>query len=350
MSITTRSFGKTAAGDDVTLFRIENSKGMAAEVIDFGANLVSLYVADRNGEFKDIVLGYDSVEGYEKNPCFFGSVIGRNANRISNAAFKINGVEYLLDKNENGNNLHSSFNNGFHKRMFKTETGSDGCSVKFSIFSPDGDEGFPGNLNASVTYRVNEDNELELIYEGVSDADTILNMTNHSYFNLDGHDAGEAVGQKLWLNSKEYTPAAPDCIPTGEIVKVAGTPFDFTTPHVIGERIDNDDPQLKIGGGYDHNFMLDITGGTVEKVAELASEKSGRKMTVYTDLPAVQFYAGNAITPHNGKGGAFYSRRNGVCLETQFVPDAINKPVFKSPVLKAGDNFRSITKYGFGIT
>lgn len=349
MSVTTRSFGKTAKGEEVTLYRIENSKGMAAELIDYGANLVSLFVADRNGEFADIVLGYDNIAGYEKNQCFFGSVIGRNANRISNAAFTINGVEYKLDKNEHGNNLHSSFNDGFHKRIWKAVTGDDGCSVKLSLESPDGDEGFPGNLTASVTYRINSDNELELIYEGISDADTILNMTNHSYFNLNGHDSGLATGHKLWLNAKEYTPATPECIPTGEITKVAGTPFDFTTPHEIAERIDNDDPQLKIGGGYDHNFVLDIAGGKCEKIAELESEKSGRKMTVYTDLPGVQFYAGNAIAPHNGKGGTPYGKRNGVCLETQFFPDAINKPMFKSPVLKAGVQFRSVTKYGFGV-
>ena len=349
MSVTTRSFGKTARGEEVTLYRIENSKGMAAEVIDYGANLVSLFVADREGKFDDVVLGYDSIEGYLTNKCFFGSVIGRNANRISNAAFKINGVEYKLEKNEHGNNLHSSFENGYHKRMYKAEIGSDGNSLKLSIDSPDGDEGFPGNMTVSVTYRVNEDNELELIYEGVSDADTILNLTNHSYFNLNGQASGSAMDHRLYLKAKEYTPATPECIPTGEIVPVEGTPFDFTSPQVIGERIDNKDPQLKIGGGYDHNFLLDTTGEKCEEIAILESEKSGRKMTVYTDLPGVQFYAGNAIKTHTGKGGVTYKKRYGVCLETQFVPDAINKPVFKSPVLKAGTQFKSVTKYAFGI-
>ncbi|MCR5325049.1 MAG: galactose mutarotase [Lachnospiraceae bacterium] len=347
MGVTTRSFGKTAKGEEVTLYRIENSKGMAAEFIDYGANLVSLYVADKDGKFDDVVLGFDNIEEYQTNPCFFGSVIGRNANRIAGARFELNGKEYLLEKNEDGNNLHSSFNNGFHKRMFKAAIGDDGLSVKLSLESPDGDEGFPGNLKMSVTYRVNEDNELELIYEGISDADTILNLTNHSYFNLGGHASGTAMDHKLMIKASHFTPMAAGSIPTGEIGEVAGTPFDFTTPHVIGERIGADDPQIKAGGGYDHNFALDTEGGKCELIAELECEKTGRKMKTYTDLPGVQFYAGNFIANLTGKGGAQYSKRCGVCLETQFFPNAINEPKFISPVLKAGEKFVSITKYRF---
>ncbi len=347
MGVTSRSFGKTGKGEEVTLYRIENSKGMAAEVIDFGANLVSLYVTDKNGNFDDVVLGFDSMDGYLTNPCFFGSVIGRSANRIAGGSFTINGIKYELEKNEDGNNLHSSYDNGFHKRMFKAEPGTDGLSVKLSLESPDGDEGFPGNMTVSVTYRVNEDNELEIIYEGISDADTLLNMTNHSYFNLAGHASGTAMDQSLMIKASKYTPMTTQSIPTGEIAEVAGTPFDFTQPHIIGERIGTDDPQIKAGGGYDHNFALDHEAGKCDLIAVLESEKTGRKMKVYTDLPGVQFYAGNFIAPLTGKGGAAYGKRCGICLETQFFPNAINEPAFMSPILKAGKKFTSMTKYGF---
>lgn len=348
MGVTTRSFGKTDKGAEVTLYRIENSKGMAAEVIDFGANLVSLFVPDKDGNFDDVVLGFDNIEGYLDNPCFFGSVIGRSANRIAGAAFTLNGKEYRLEKNEDGNNLHSSYGNGYHKRMFKAEIGEDGLSVKLSLESPDGDQGFPGNLKMSVTYRVNENNELELNYEGISDADTILNLTNHSYFNLGGHASGSAMDQKLMIKASGFTPmTAKGSIPTGEIAKVAGTPFDFTQPHVIGERIGADDDQIRAGGGYDHNFVLDTEFGKCELIAVLECEKTGRKMKAYTDLPGVQFYAGNFIAELTGKGGAKYGKRCGVCLETQFFPNAINEPGFRSPVLKAGEKFKSVTKYGF---
>ena len=349
MSVTTRSFGKTKKGEEATLYRIQNSEGMAVEVTDFGANTVSLFVPDKDGKFDDIVLGFDSVTGYELNPCFFGSVIGRSANRIAKARFTLNGREYELEQNQDDNNLHSSFANGFHKRMYKAEIGEDGISVKFSLESPDGDEGFPGNLSVSVTYRVNEDNELEIIYEGISDADTVLNMTNHSYFNLAGHTAGTdaAMAQILMMKASNFTPATSESIPTGEIRPVAGTPFDFTTPHVIGERINAEDTQIGYGGGYDHNFAIDKTSSGCDFFAQLECEKTGRKMKVYTDLPGVQFYAGNFITPQTGKGGAQYGKRCAVCLETQFFPNAINEPKFISPVLKAGEKFRSVTKYGF---
>ena len=347
MGITTRSFGKTADGAEVTLYRIENSRGMAAEIIDFGAHLVSLFVPGRDESTDDVVLGFDDIKGYETNPCFFGSVIGRSANRIGKAHFELNGVGYDLEKNESGNNLHTSFAHGYHKRIFKAEAGSDGCSVKLSLESPDGDDGFPGNLTMSVTYRVTEENEIELIYEGVSDADTVFNPTNHSYFNLAGHNSGTAMGHSLQLLASHFTPVEKDSITTGEIRAVAGTPFDFTEPHVIGERINDADQQLGFGGGYDHNFAIDGYDGSLRKIAVLADEKSGREMSVYTDLPGVQFYAGNFIAPLTGKGGAAYGKRCAVCLETQFFPNAINRPEFVSPVLKAGEKFRSVTKYCF---
>ncbi|MCR5684049.1 MAG: galactose mutarotase [Lachnospiraceae bacterium] len=346
MSVTTRSFGKTGKGEEVTLYRIENSKGMAAEVIDFGAILVSLFVADRNGKFDDVILGYDTLDKYLTNQFFFGATIGRNANRIKNAHFTINGVEYTLEKNWRESNLHSSTENGYHKRMFKAEIPDDN-SVRLNLFSPDQDQGFPGNLNVSVTYRVAETNTLEIEYEGISDADTIVNMTNHSYFNLSGHASGSAMNHKLWLKASSFTPADENDVPTGEIASVASTPFDFTQPQVIGARIDDDHEQLRIAGGYDHNFILDTTGVNCEQIAILSDEASGRRMSVYSDMPALQFYAGNYIAPHTGKGGVEYGKRCGVCLETQFVPNAINEPRFKAPLLKAGEKYRSVTKYCF---
>lgn len=348
MSVTQRSFGVTKKGEKATLFRIENNKGMAAEVTDFGAILTSLFVPDKDGNVEDIVLGFDSVEGYFENPSFFGSTIGRNANRIGGAKFTLNGVTYNLAKNDGENNLHSDIHGGFNKRMFKAEV-LDDCSVKFSLSSPDMDEGFPGNLEASVIYRLTDNNGLELEYSAKSDADTVYNPTNHSYFNLAGHAAGAeaAMAQKLWLNAKNYTPVVPGAIPTGEIATVAGTPFDFTTAMTIGDRINNDFDQLKVCGGYDHNFALDISGDVVEQIAIVSDEKSGRRMSVYTDLPGVQFYAGNFIATQKGKGDVTYGKRYAICLETQFFPNSVNDPNFKSPVLRAGEEFKSITKYVF---
>lgn len=347
MSITTRSFGKTARGEEATLYRIENSTGFAAEVTNFGANLVSLYVADRDGHFDDIVLGFDDVKGYTINPSFFGSTIGRSANRIAKASFTLNGVTYNLEKNDGENNLHSHFDDCFNKKMFNATVLDEENAVKFSVFSPDGDQGFPGNVNASVTYRVTESNALEIEYDATTDADTVYNVTNHSYFNLSGHASGSAMDHKLWLNAKSFTPTFPGSIPTGEIASVAGTPFDFTQPTRIGDRIDDDNEQLRLAGGYDHNFVLDTTGTKIEQIAILSDEKSGRRMSVYTDLPGVQFYAGNFIATQTGKGGVTYSKRCGVCLETQYFPNSINEPSFARPVLKAGETFHSITKYKF---
>ena len=347
MSITSRNFGKTKNGEPIKIFRIENANGMIAEVTDFGAILTSLFVPDRNGKVTDIVLGFDSAKEYFYNPSFFGSTIGRNANRIANASFELNGAVYKLEKNDKKNNLHSHFDECFNKKLFKAETINAENAVKFSIESPDLDQGFPGKLDASVTYRLTEENGLEIEYYAVSDRDTVYNPTNHSYFNLNGHASGSAMGHKLWLKASGYTPVVKGCIPTGEIAPVAGTVFDFTKKTTIGDRINNDDEQLILGKGYDHNFAVDIKGRRLTKIATLSNEDESRTMTVYSDLPGVQFYAGNCIKPQTGKGGAKYGKRCAVCLETQFFPNAINEKKFASPVLKAGKEFHSITKYVF---
>lgn len=347
MSISTRSFGKTANGEEVTCYSISNANGLRVEVIDYGANIVSLYTPDKNGNFDDIVLGFDDVKGYEFNPSFFGSFIGRSANRIANAEFVLGDKVYRLARNDGKNNLHSEFDTCFNKKMFKAEILEDENAVKFTVFSPNMDQGFPGNLTASVIYRLTEQNALELEYDADTDEDTIYNPTNHSYFNLNGHASGSAMSHVLRLNATHYTPTVPGSIPTGEIASVAGTPFDFTTAQTIGDRIDLNDEQLNMAGGYDHNFVPDTTGTKCEQIAILSSEESGRRMSVYSDLPGVQFYAGNFIAVQKGKGGVTYGKRHGVCLETQYFPNAINQIDFKKPVLKAGNHFHSITKYVF---
>ena len=351
MGVAKESFGVTAKGDMVTLYKLTNKNGLIANVLDFGAILQALYIPDRNGKLDDIVLGFNSITPYEYNNSFFGSTIGRNANRIANAKFKINGKEYTLAPNDNDhNNLHSDFDTCFNKKMWKGEAIESENAVKLTLDSPNMDQGFPGNLKATVIYRLTDDNALELEYFAETDEDTVYNPTNHSYFNLSGESSGSAMGHKLYLNCSNFTPADDESIPTGEIRPVAGTPFDFTTATVIGERINNYDyDQLKFGKGYDHNFVIDKKTDGVELCAILSDEKSGRKMSCYTDLPGVQFYAGNCIAYQYGKSDKAYGKRCGVCLETQFFPDAINKENFASPILKAGDTFHSITKYVFNI-
>jgi len=347
MSITSRNFGKTADGKQITLFRIENSKGMVAEVTNYGAILTSLFVPDDKGRAADVVLGFDGGDEYFDNPSFFGSTIGRNANRIANASFVLNGQTCKLEVNDGKNNLHSTFDGCFNKRLFKAKMLKSENAVQFTIVSPNGDQGFPGKLTATVTYKLTEENGIEIEYTAKSDKDTVYNPTNHTYFNLNGHASGSAMGHKLWLKASNYTPVVKGCIPTGEIAPVAGTPFDFTKKTVIGDRINDDFEQLKLGKGYDHNYAVDINGRELIKIAELSNDAETRTMEVYSDLPGVQFYAGNCISKQLGKGGAVYNKRCAVCLETQYFPNAINQPNFASPVLKAGEEFHSVTKYIF---
>jgi len=348
MSVNVSNFGCLGDGSKASLYTIKNKNGMSAEITDFGANLVRLFVPDRNGKLDDVVLGFDDAKGYSVNPSYFGSTIGRNANRIGNSTFMLDGVEYKLEVNDNENNLHSSFDDGYNKRFFTAEIKPDD-SVTFSLFSKDGDQGFPGNLNMSVTYKLTDDNELVISYTGKSDKNTVFNPTNHSYFNLSGHDSGSAMHCKLLLDSKELTPVVAGSIPTGDYMKIKGTPFDFSELTTIGDRIDDKDELLGIGLGYDINYVIDKKEREYGRAAILVDEKSGRTMTVYTDLPGVQFYAGNCIKTQKGKGGVTYKMRNAVCLETQFYPDAINHPGFPQPILRAGEEFKSTTTYKFGV-
>lgn len=345
MGIVKEKFGTTKEGKDVTAFIISNANGMVAKVIDYGANLVSLLVPDRNGNVEDVVLGYDTLEQYYKNGSFFGALVGPSANRIANAGFEINGTTYQMDINDGPNNLHSDFEKGYHKCMWDAKEGEN--SVTFTIKDADGSMGLPGNKEMSVTYVLTDANELKLIYHASSDADTIINPTNHTYFNLAGHKAGKIEDHLLCMKASHYTPVVPGAIPTGEIAPVAGTPMDFTVEKTIGQDINADFEQLKLTKGYDHNFVIDDADGTLKEFAKVTDPKTGRSMKVFTDLPGVQFYAGNCISPEKGKEGAEYSSRKGLCLETQYYPDNIHHSNFPQSVFGPGKDYDSVTVYQF---
>ncbi len=345
MALKKRSFGVTADGREVFLYTLENSNGVKAEVTDFGANLVNVFVPDGEGELADVVLGFDDVKGYEVNGSFFGAVVGPNANRIGGAVFTIDGVEYTLAKNDGANNLHSDRELGYHKQIWDVEEGDN--IITFTIKDTDGNMGFPGNKVLSLTYTLDEENALTLKYHGTSDKKTVLNPTNHTYFNLDGHKSGSIEGHIMLLKASTFTPATPDSIPTGEIASVKGTPMDLTEGKVVGKEIDADYEQLVWAGGYDHNWIIDGWDGSLREFATVTGPVSGRKMIAYTTLPGVQFYAGNFIMSEEGKDGAVYKKRSGLCLETQYYPNSINIPAFPSCVYGEGREYDSVTVYKF---
>ncbi|HKL99306.1 MAG TPA: aldose epimerase family protein [Mobilitalea sp.] len=349
MKITQKSFGKTSQGEEATLYTIVNSNGMKVSFTDYGANIVSLFIPDSKGNSDDIVLGFENIEGYEENGPGFGSFIGRHANRISGAKFELNGKVYELDKNNGENNLHGGFV-GYNKFMYEAEVyeEEDTTSIEFSRLSPHMEQGFPGDLDISVTYSITETNELVIEYYAVSDRDTIVNLTNHSYFNLAGHDAGSILNHKIWIKASQFTPTTADLIPTGELMDVTGTPMDFRTMKTIGQDINAEYEPLIMAGGYDHNYVLDINGNEVEKVAEMIEDNSGRKMEVFTNMPGMQLYTGNMLNPvKNGKGGNSYNKRDGVCFETQYFPDSCNINTFPSCKLDAGKEYDFVTIYRF---
>ncbi len=346
MSISKRSFGVTKDGKETFLYTISNEKGMEAAVTDFGAILVQLIVPDAKGGKRDVVLGFDSVTEYEGNDCFFGSTIGRNANRIGGAAFDLDGVTYHLAANENGNNLHTEFDHGFHKVIWHAEVLEAENAVKFTYRSPDGENGFPGNLDMSVTYTLQEDNAIRIDYDGVSDKKTVINVTNHSYFNLGGHDSGSICDERIRIDADGFTEILPGAIPTGKILPVEGTPMDLRSLKRVGDEVDADFEQLTLVQGYDHNWVLK-NHGKLEQIAQVEDDRSGITMEVYTDLPGVQFYAGNCITPQKGKDGVSYDKRHALCLETQYFPNSVNIPAFEQPVFDAGEHCKTTTIYKF---
>lgn len=344
MSIVSEKFGTTKEGAEVTRYTITNKNGLSMSALDYGAIISHLMVPDKNGTLDDIVLGFDNVAGYEVNGCFFGSFIGRHGNRIGDAKFTLNGKTYELEKNDGKNNLHGG-TPGYHQVMYAAETTEN--SVTFTRVSPDMEQGYPGNLDISVTYTLTDGDELRIDYKMKSDQDTLCNPTNHSYFNLKGHNGGTITDHKLYLKANGFTETSDDLIPNGTIVDVTGTPMDFREKKLIGQDIDKDYQPLKVAGGYDHNFVLDKKDGVLEKIGEVSEDTSGRTMEIYTDLPGMQLYSGNFIEKEDGKGGNEYTYRTGVCFETQYFPNSINIPEFQSCVLKAGDEFTSTTIYKF---
>lgn len=341
----TRDFGVNSKNEKATLYTFENANGMVMEVIDFGATLYALLVPDKDGNLVDVVLGYDSPTGYERpSGTGFGATIGRNGNRIGKAQFTLNGKTYKLDPNNNGNNLHSGYDY-YHYRMWEVK-GTTENSVTLSLYSPDGDQGYPGALDVEVTYTLTDDNELCIDYYGKVDEDTIVNMTNHSYFNLNGHASGNVLEHELWMDADAFTATDEQLIPTGEIVPVEGTPMDFRVKKTVGRDIEEQYEALIFGGGYDHNWCLN-NHGEFAKVIELSSEISGITMEVYTDLPGVQIYSGNFLKEETGKQGIVYKHRQGICFETQHYPDAINHKNFPSPIVKKGEEYRTRTVYKF---
>lgn len=342
MSIATKSFGATKDGVETTLYTITNKNGLSVSALDYGANIVNLFVPDKNGDLADIVLGFDDVSGYEVNGCFFGAFIGRHGNRIGQAKFELNGTTYELEKNDGENNLHGG-TPGYHQVMYAATTTEN--SVTFTRVSPDGEQGYPGDLDIAVTYELTDDNELKIVYKTKSDKDTLCNLTNHSYFNLKGHDGGTITDHVVTIKANGFTATSDDLIPNGEIVDVTGTPMDFREPRMISTDVESDYPPIVLAGGYDHNFVLDKPAGEFAKVAEVTEATSGRTMEVYTDLPGMQLYTGNFIEKEDGK--AVYTKRTGICFETQYFPNSINVPSFESCLLKAGEEFCSTTVYKF---
>jgi aldose 1-epimerase len=337
-------FGKTKDGAPVRIFTLTNKSGAQATITNYGGRVVSLRVPDKKGAMGDVVLGFDSLEGYLNENPFFGALVGRYANRVGHAQFTLDGVLYKVPKNDGENSLHGGVR-GFDKVVWTARDLKDG-GLELIYLSKDGEEGYPGNLKATVVYHLTDSNELKIDYTATTDKDTVVNLTNHSYFNLKG--SGDILGHMMTINADHFTPVDSGLIPTGVLQPVAGTPFDFKKPTAIGARIENNDEQLKLGKGYDHNWVLNKKGSELSLAARVEEPSTGRIMEVWTTQPGIQFYTGNFLDGTiKGKGGQVYARRAALCLETQHFPDSPNKPAFPSTVLKPGAEYKSTTIYKF---
>jgi aldose 1-epimerase len=345
-------FGVTPDRAEVSVFTLTNSHGVEIRAVNLGAIIVSLRVPDQRGQMDDIVLGFDNLQGYLDEHPYFGAIVGRYANRIANGQFTIDDSAHMLARNDGPNHLHGGLR-GFDKVVWTAEAieSPEGASVRFSHISPDGDEGYPGRLEARVTYTLTDGNELVIDYEATTDRPTPVNLTQHSYFNLAGAGTGDVLDHEVTIFADHLTPIDSTLIPTGEIRAVQGTPFDFTAPEAIGRRIDAADPQLRRAGGYDHNFVLKRPPGDSLVLAAIVREPStGRVMHIRTTEPGIQFYTGNFLDGSiTGKGGRAYGHRGGFCLETQHFPDSPNRPEFPSVILEPGQTYRSRTVYWFGV-
>lgn len=345
------AFGKMADGQTVDLFTLTNTHGMEVKITSYGGRIVSILVPDRHGKMADVVLGYDHLDGYlAKNDPFFGTLVGRYANRIANARFALNGVVYKLEPNDGTNSLHGG-SQGFDKKVWKArEIAATDPALELTYLSKDGEEGYPGDLSVKVVYTLTADNGLRIDYTATTDKETALNLTNHSYFNLAGQGNGDILNHLLLLNADKFTPVDAKLIPTGELRSVAGTPFDFRRPTAIGARIDADNEQLKFGKGYDHNFVINRDGHSMALAARVTDPESGRVLEVLTTQPGVQLYTGNHLDGTvRGKGGKVYGPRSAFCLETQHFPDSPNQPGFPTTVLKPGQTYRQSTIFKFSV-
>lgn len=341
-------FGKFADGSQSFLYSIVNKNGMRANIIDYGAIVQSLYVKDKSGNLSDVVLGYDTLEGYVNDGFYIGAIVGRYGNRIAGGKFKLNGAEYNITKNDGSNHLHGG-KEGFSKKLWQAEPISEN-SLKLTYISKDREEGYPGTLILTVIYNVNDNNSLEISYEAKTDKPTILNPTHHSYFNLSGDFTKNALDHELKMYADRFTPVDEKCIPTGELRETAGTPMNFSEAVKVGEHINEDYGQLKIGSGYDHNWVIDGDNGSLRKAAEVYEKTTGRFMEFWTDQPGMQFYTSNFLDDKTiGKKGLPLKYRGALCLEAQHFPDSPNKLQFPSAALEPGETYKQTTLYKFSI-
>ena len=339
------AFADSVNGKKVKLFTLRNKNGMAVEISNYGATLVSIHVPDKDGNDGNVLLGYDDIKGYYAGKSYFGCVVGRYANRIANATFKLDGKEYHLPKNDGVNSLHGGVNS-IDKQVWDARIMND--AIRLTTVMKDGDNDYPGNVKLTVVYSLRADNRLVIDYSATTDQTTVLNISNHAYFNLTGDPSNTILDHEITINADVFTPVDSTLIPTSELRKVAGTPFDFTHSKKIGKDIDQQDQQLIFGKGYDHNFVLNTHDGTTP-VVEVIENKSGRKMEVFTNQPGVQFYTGNFLNGSEKGRGIAFEHRTGFCLETQQFPDAPNQSIFPSTVLKPGETWKSQTTYKFSV-
>lgn len=350
--VTSESFGTLPDGTEATLYTLTNASGASVSVTDYGGIVTSIVVPDRDGALADVTLGFDSVEGYTSETYrnalpYFGAIIGRYGNRIADAQFELDGETYQLAANNGENHLHGG-DVGFDGVIWDAAPVEGETAVRLTRTSPDGEEGYPGALDVAVTYTLTDDDRLVIDYEATTDAPTVVNLTNHTYFNLTGDPTNTILDHRLRINAEAFTPVDAGLIPTGEVRPVEGTPFDFRDLTPIGEGIDADDEQIALGPGYDHNWMLEGSGEGLVEAARVVEPTTGRVLVVETTEPAIQFYAGNFLDGSiTGKGGVSYAQRTGFCLETQHAPDSPNQPDFPSTVLRPGETYRSQTVYGF---
>jgi len=344
-----KAFGTTADGKTADLYTLKNKNGMVVTITNFGATVVSILVPDKAGKMADVALGYDNLAGYELNKNYLGVLVGRYGNRIAHGKFSIDGTEYTLAKNNGDNTLHGGLK-GFNKMMWdaKDVSKSGEPAVEMKYVSKDGEEGFPGNLSVTVVYTLTNKNELRIEYTATTDKKTVVNLTNHTYFNLSGQGHGDVHNEEMMINADKFTPVDSGLIPTGELKSVAGTPFDFRKATAIGERINADDEQIKLGGGYDHNFVVNRSKAGLSLAAKVYDPASGRVLEAWTTEPGVQFYTGNFLDgSFQGKGGGAYNKRTAFCLETQHFPDSPNHPSFPTTLLKPGEKYHTTTVYKF---